>query len=75
VLGDVLGKVAIHYLGKLPVKTEALVKSDTFLVHESPEYYVWGVLFALFVGVVASLIPALRGSRVEPVEVLRGQVG
>ena len=75
VLGDVLGKVALHFLGKLPVKAEGLIKSDTFLVHESPEYYVWGILFALLVGTVASFIPAYRGSRVEPVEVLRGQIG
>ena len=74
-LGDVLGKIAIHYLGKLPVKAEGLVKSDVFLVHESPSFYVWGVVFALLVGVTASLIPAYRGSRVEPVEVLRGQIG
>jgi lipoprotein-releasing system permease protein len=74
-LGDVLGKVAIHFLGQLPVKAEGLVKSDTFLCHESPSFYVWGIVFALLVGVVASLIPAFRGSRVEPVEVLRGQLG
>jgi lipoprotein-releasing system permease protein len=74
-LGDALGKAAIHYLGQLPVKAEGLVKSDTFLCRESPSFYVWGVVFALVVGVVASLIPAYRGSRVEPVEVLRGQLG
>jgi lipoprotein-releasing system permease protein len=75
VLGDVLGKVSIHYLRMLPLKAEGLVKSDTFLVHENPAFYVWGILFALLVGIVASFIPAYRGSRVEPVEVLRGQIG
>ncbi len=74
-LGDALGKIALHFLAKLPVKAEGLVKADTFLVHENPAFYVWGILFALLVGVVASLIPAIRGSRVEPVEVLRGQIG
>lgn len=75
VVGDVLGKIAIHYLAKLPVKAEGLVKTDTFLVLENPAFYVWGIVFALLVGVTASLIPALRGARVEPVEVLRGQIG
>src|SRR4029077_16175242 len=42
-LGDALGKVAVHYLGKLPIKAEGLVKSDTFLCHESPSFYVWGI--------------------------------
>ena len=74
-LGDGLGKVALHYLAMLPVKAEGLVKSDTFLVHETPSIYAWGIVFALLVGIVASFIPAFRGSRVEPVEVLRGQIG
>ena len=75
VLGDILGKISIHYLRMIPLKAEGLVKSDTFLVHEDPALYVWGIAFALLVGVVASFIPAFRGSRVEPVEVLRGQLG
>ncbi len=74
-LGDVLGKVAVHFLGQLPVKAEGLIKTDTFLVKDTPIIYLWGIGFALLVGVVASLLPAYRGSRVEPVEVLRGQIG
>jgi len=75
VVGDVLGKVALHFLALVPVKAEGLVKADTFLIHEEAAIYVTGVVFALVVGVTASLIPAIRGSRVEPVEVLRGQIG
>jgi lipoprotein-releasing system permease protein len=51
------------------------VKSETFLVYEDPVFYIYGAGFALFVGLLASLIPALRASRVEPVDVLRGQIG
>ena len=75
VLGDILGKIAIVQLGKLKVHTEGLVKSDTFLIYEDPKFYVYGIVFALVVGVIASLIPAWRGSKVEPVDVLRGQIG
>jgi lipoprotein-releasing system permease protein len=74
-LGDLFGKIALTQLAKLPVKMEGLVKSDTFLIHEDPAFYVYGVVFALVVGMVASLLPAIRGSRVEPVDVLRGQIG
>lgn len=74
-IGDLLGKLALIQLAKLPVKMEGLVKSDTFLIHEDPRFYVYGVVFALVVGVFASLLPAIRGSRVEPVDVLRGQIG
>ncbi|GAC1575996.1 MAG: hypothetical protein NVS3B20_25130 [Polyangiales bacterium] len=75
VVGDLLGKLAIFQLSKLKVPTEGLVKSDAFLVYEDPRFYWWGLVFALVVGVVASLLPAYRGSRVEPVDVLRGQIG
>ena len=75
ILGDLLGKLALYQLGKLKVHSEGLVKSDTFLVFEDPKFYVYGIVFALVVGVTASLIPAWRGSKVEPVDVLRGQIG
>jgi lipoprotein-releasing system permease protein len=74
-VGALLGKVSLHYLAMIPVKAEGLIKMDTFVIHEESGIYALGIGFALFVGVVASLIPALRGSRVEPVEVLRGQIG
>jgi lipoprotein-releasing system permease protein len=75
IVGDLAGWRLLHFLGALKVKTEGLVKSDHFLIHEDPWFYVYGVVFAVAVGVVASLIPALRGARVEPVDVLRGQAG
>lgn len=74
-LGDGLGKLALIQLAKLEVHTEGLVKSDTFLIYEDPYFYLLGIAFALVVGMIASLIPAWRGSKVEPVDVLRGQVG
>lgn len=78
-IGAALGSVAGHYLvvflGTLKIHQEGLVKSETFLVYEDPVFYFYGVGFALFVGIIASLIPALRAARVEPVDVLRGQIG
>lgn len=75
VVGDLCGKLALIQLAKLRVHMEGLVKSDSFLVYEDPMFYVYGLVFALLVGVIASLIPAWRGSKVEPVDVLRGQIG
>lgn len=74
-LGDLLGWRLILFLGNLNVPSQGLVKSDKFLVYEDPRFYVYGVFFALLLGIVASLLPAWRGSRVEPVDVLRGQIG
>lgn len=73
-IGEVGANRLIAYLGTLKIARETLVKSDTFLVTDDPVMYVYAAAFALFVGVTASLIPAIRGSRVEPVEVLRGRI-
>lgn len=72
--GDGIGHLIVTFLGTLKTKQEGLVKSDTFLVFDDPRFYWYGLGFALVTGLVASFIPALRGSRVEPVDVLRGQI-
>ena len=74
-IGDVVGHYVLVALSHLKTHQEGLVKSEYFLVYDDPRFYVYGVAFALLVGIVASLIPAIRGSRVEPVDVLRGQLG
>lgn len=74
-LGDVLGKVGQHFLAQLKVHLEGTIKTDTFLVAEDPRFYIYGVVFALLVGLVAAFIPAWRASKVEPVDVLRGLTG
>lgn len=75
VLGDLVGHQVVTALGHLKTHQEGLVKSEYFLVYDDPKFYLYGLAFALAVGVLASLIPAVRGSRVEPVDVLRGQLG
>jgi len=75
-VGDGLGKVLLKFLSTLKVKMEGgAVKSDTFLVAEDPRYYLYGLGFALLVGMTAAILPAWRGAQVEPVDVLRGQTG
>jgi len=78
-LGSLLGCLGGHgllvFLGNLKVHQEALVKSETFLVRDDGIVYVYATAFALLTGIIASLLPAVRASQVEPVEVLRGAVG
>jgi lipoprotein-releasing system permease protein len=74
-IGDIVGHYLVVALSHLKTHQEGLVKSEYFLVKDDPRFYWYGAGFALSVGLVASLIPAWRGSRVEPVDVLRGQLG
>lgn len=73
-VGDLMGWRLLEIMSKLEIPTEALVKSSTLLIYKDPMYYLYGVVFALIAGISASLLPAWRGSRVEPVDVLRGQI-
>jgi lipoprotein-releasing system permease protein len=75
VLGDVLGKLAIWNIPRIKMSIEGVVKADSLPVHEQASFYVWGIVFALVLGAAAALLPAWRASRVEPVDVLRGQIG
>jgi lipoprotein-releasing system permease protein len=74
-IGCAVGHYLLVLLSHLKTHQEGLVKTEYFLIDDDPRVYVYGVLFAVLVGVVASLIPAIRGSKVEPVDVLRGQLG
>lgn len=79
ITGAAIGALAGHQIlaavAQVELKaTTALGRSDRMLVDDDPMMYLYGALFALAVGLLASAIPALRGSRVEPVDVLRGMV-
>jgi ABC-type lipoprotein release transport system permease subunit len=65
----------LSWLGQQKTHFEAMVKSEGWPILEEPKLYGWAVVFALGLGLVASLLPSLRAARVEPVDVLRGQIG
>jgi lipoprotein-releasing system permease protein len=78
-IGAAIGAVAGHFILNAVSHVELKAStpygsSDHMLVSDDPKMYFYGLGFALVVGLAASLIPALRGARVEPVDVLRGMV-
>ncbi|MCE9574226.1 MAG: ABC transporter permease [Deltaproteobacteria bacterium] len=77
VLGAALGAAAGHFVlaGMRLLKSASGMgysKPSTFAIYERPIVYVLAFGFAVGVGLLASLVPAWRASRVEPVDVLRG---
>ena len=74
-IGAVAGHFILNAVSHVQLKaTTPYGSSDHMLVSDDPKMYFYGLGFALIVGLAASLIPALRGARVEPVDVLRGMV-
>jgi lipoprotein-releasing system permease protein len=77
VLGAALGAVLGHLVLELLRGIESAsglgyTRKATFVIYERPIVYVLAFVFAVVVGLLASLVPAWRASRVEPVDVLRG---
>jgi lipoprotein-releasing system permease protein len=49
------------------------IQRDVFTMLLAPSYYLIAFALSLFVSVAAGMFPARRASRVDPVEVLRGE--
>lgn len=71
-LGLGLGKLLIEGLKRLPIQVEGLVKSEGLLMSEHGPDYVLAFAAALAAVLLASVYPARRAARFDPVEVIRG---
>jgi lipoprotein-releasing system permease protein len=72
-LGDLGAWGLTSYLDSLIDPTQPYSDSALYIFKDPPSYAI-GLAFAVGVGALASLLPAWRGARVEPVAVLRGSV-
>jgi lipoprotein-releasing system permease protein len=72
-VGDLGAWGLTSYMASL-VEPNAPFSDTTLYIYKDPFAYVLGLGFAVVVGAGASLLPAWRASRVEPVAVLRGSV-
>jgi lipoprotein-releasing system permease protein len=74
-LGDVTGWQLVSYIDRLYDPVARRAGNAQLRVLDEATNYMMGTLFAIVVGTLAGVVPAWRGSRVEPVDVLRGQIG
>lgn len=71
-LGCALARAITWQLARLSIGVEGVIKTDRFVINQDPRFYLWGGLFALIAGVLASILPARRAAATEPVDVIRG---
>ena len=57
----------------IPFKTPSLPTVKTYPISYDLIYYVISMVFALFTTTIAGLFPALKASKVDPVEIIRGK--
>ncbi|WP_136668073.1 FtsX-like permease family protein [Flavobacterium sp. H122] len=73
VLGLVFGYFFSNIIDVIPFNTAALPTVKTFPVNYNPAFYVIGITFAIITTFIAGLFPALKASKVDPVEIIRGK--
>lgn len=73
ILGLIIGFLLSYGISKSPFETAALPTVKTFPVNFNTWYYIGGALFALITTFFAGFLPAKKASKIDPVEILRGQ--
>lgn len=80
IVGSLLGSVFGHFVLEWLRTVKAgggggtVFRAELMPIAETAGTYIAAALFSVLVGAMASLVPAWRASRVEPVDVLRGQM-
>ena len=73
IFGLLFGYVFSSIIDVIPFNTAALPTVKTFPINYNPLFYFIGITFALITTTVAGLFPALKASKIDPVEIIRGK--
>ncbi len=73
IFGLVFGYVFSAIIDVIPFETASLPTIKTYPINYNPIFYVIGIVFALITTTIAGLFPALKASKVDPVEIIRGK--
>lgn len=73
IMGLLFGFTLSHIIDTIPFETAALPTIKTYPIDYKIMYYVIGLAFAVFTTTIAGLFPALKASKIDPVEIIRGK--
>lgn len=73
IFGLIFGFIFTSIIDVIPFETAALPTVKTYPINFNILYYIIGIVFALFTTAIAGLFPALKASKVDPVEIIRGK--
>ncbi|WP_309607716.1 FtsX-like permease family protein [Flavobacterium sp.] len=72
-LGLLFGFIFSSIISIIPFETASLPTIKTYPINYNIIYYIISMIFALFTTTIAGLFPALKASKVDPVEIIRGK--
>jgi lipoprotein-releasing system permease protein len=73
IIGLIMGYLVSLAISHAPFETQALPTIKTFPVNFDGNYYVIGTVFALVTTFFAGFLPARKASKIDPVDIIRGQ--
>lgn len=73
IFGLLFGFVFTTIIDNIPFNTAALPTITTYPINYNPMFYIIGISFALVTTFIAGLFPALKASKVDPVDIIRGK--
>lgn len=73
VFGLLFGYLFSVIIDNIPFETSSLPTVKTYPIDYNIIYYIIGISFALCTTIIAGLFPALKASKVDPVEIIRGK--
>lgn len=73
IFGLLFGFIFTTIIDNIPFNTAALPTITTYPINYNPLFYVIGISFALITTLIAGLFPAVKASKVDPVEIIRGK--
>jgi len=73
IFGLVFGYILSNVIDAVPFNTTSLPTITTYPINYNPIFYIIGISFAIITTFVAGLLPALKASKIDPVEIIRGK--
>ena len=71
--GLLFGFIFTSIIDVIPFETAALPTIKTYPIDYNIIYYIIGIVFAIGTTFIAGLFPALKASKIDPVEIIRGK--
>lgn len=72
ILGSAFGAGLTYGVSSLPLRVRGIFSTDSFVVEWSVMHYVWAIVTAVIIVMLASLVPARRAAGLVPGDVIRG---
>ena len=73
VMGLLIGYLLSSLIARAPFNGGDFISLDHFPVNFNPKYYIIGIVFGVITTAFAGYMPSRKASKVDPIEILRGQ--